>query len=90
MVSHVRVRGTVGATRQGQQRLWSGKELLQIITPHSMDGSPLRGDYDANEMWEARGALMVNHVCVRGNVGGDPPGSTSVMVGRRILANHYI
>ena len=46
--------GNVGATRQGQHRLWSGKELLQIITPHGMDGSPLRGDYDANEMWEAR------------------------------------
>jgi hypothetical protein len=32
MVRHVRVRGDVGATRQGQQRLWSGIEPPQTIT----------------------------------------------------------
>ena len=38
MVSHVRVRGNVGATRQGQHRLWSGKEPSQTITSNGMDG----------------------------------------------------
>jgi len=32
MVGHVRVRGNVGATRQGQQRLWSGIESLRTVT----------------------------------------------------------
>ena len=42
MVSHIRVRGEVGATRQGQHRSRSGEEPLQTITSYGMDGSPLR------------------------------------------------
>jgi len=33
---------------------------------------------------------MVSHVRVRGECRGDPPGSTEVMVGQIILANHYV
>ena len=38
--------GEVGATRQGQHRLWSGKELLQIITSHGRArAAPTRDEY---------------------------------------------
>ena len=48
MVRHVRARGKVGATRQGQQWLWSVAESSQIITSNGMDGSPLRhGEHEA-------------------------------------------
>jgi hypothetical protein len=67
MMSHVRIRGNIGAIRQGQHRSCQAKNRRKPLRPHGMNGSaPTPWLQRQTNCGCVRDSLMMGHVRVKG------------------------